>query len=171
QLGDHRVVGLRDGHACGVSRVDPHARPGGGTKHRDGAGGGEEPAGGVFGVDAEFDAVAAGGRVVVADGYAGGDPEHLADQVDAGDFLADRVFYLEPGVDFEEADGAVAADQEFAGAGAGVAGFAEDRFRRVVQRGGLVAGQERRGGFLDEFLVAALERAVSGRDDHDVAVG
>ena len=43
----------------------------------------------VLAVDAELDRVAADLRVVVAELLAGGDAEHLADQVDAGDLLGD----------------------------------------------------------------------------------
>ena len=73
--------------------------------------------------------------VVVAERLAGGDPEHLAHQVEAGDLLGDRVLDLEPGVDLEEGDRAVLADEELAGAGADVAGLAEDRLGRRVERG------------------------------------
>ena len=38
------------------------------------------------------------------------------------------------------------------------------------QLGVLLLGEERRRGLLDELLVAALQRAVAGRDDDDVAV-
>ncbi len=57
------------------------------------------------------------------------------------------------------------------GAGADVAGLLEDRLGRRVQLRVLRLGQERRRGLLDELLVAALERAVTGGDDDDVAVG
>ena len=63
-------------------------------------------------------------RVVVAERLALGDAEHLPDQVEPGDLLADRVLDLQPGVDLEEADGAVLADEELAGARADVAGLA-----------------------------------------------
>ena len=77
---------------------------------------------------------------------------------------------LQPGVDLEEGDGAVPGDQELAGAGADVPRLAEDRLARLVQPGDLVVGEERGGCLLDELLVAALERAVAGGDDDDVAV-
>ena len=109
-------------------------------------------------------------RVVVAELLAGGDAEHLADQVDAGDLLGDRVLDLQAGVDLEEADRAVAGHEELARAGADVAGLAEDRLGRLVEARDLVVGQVRRGRLLDELLVAALQRAVAGGDDDDVAV-
>ena len=80
------------------------------------------------------------------------------------------MLHLEPGVDLQEGDGAVLADQELARAGADVAGLGEDRLGRGVEPVQLVGGQERRGGLLDELLVAALQRAVPGGDDDDVAV-
>ena len=57
------------------------------------------------------------------------------------------------------------------GAGADVAGFLEDGLGGGVQLGVLRLGQERRGGLLDQLLVAALQRAVTGGDDDHVAVG
>lgn len=70
--------------------------------------------------------MAAQGGVVVAEFLAVGDAEHLADQVDAGDFLGDRVLDLEAGVDLQEGDRAVHADEELHGAGADVAGLLQD---------------------------------------------
>ena len=40
----------------------------------------------------------------------------------------------------------------------------------AVELGDLLVGEERRGRLLDELLVAALQRAVAGGDDDDVAV-
>ncbi len=98
------------------------------------------------------------------------DLEHLQNQVDAADFLGHRVLDLQPGVDLQERHSAVLADQELAGASAGVAGFAQDCLRRLPKHGLLLAGQERRWRLLDQLLVPPLQRAVPGGDDHDVAV-
>ena len=100
-----------------------------------------------------------------------GDAELLAHQVDAGDLFGDRVLDLQAGVDLEERDRAVLADQELAGARAEVADLAQDRLRRLVEEGGLLLGEERRRRLLDELLVATLQRAVARRDDDDVAGG
>ena len=70
--------------------------------------------------------------VVVVERLALGDAELLAHQVDAGDLLGDRVLDLQAGVDLEERDRAVLADEELAGAGADVAGLLEDRLGRLV---------------------------------------
>jgi hypothetical protein len=115
--------------------------------------------------------VAADLGVVVPELLAGGDPEHLADQVETGDLLRDAVLDLQAGVDLEERDGAVLTHQELAGAGTDVPRLEQDRLRRVVKALHLVGGEERRGRLLDQLLVASLERAVAGGDDHDVAVG
>src|SRR6202012_2073872 len=92
----------------------------------DRAGGGQEVAGRVLGVDPELDRVTPGGGGVVADRLAVGDAEHLPDQIQPGDFLADRVLDLEPGVDLQEADRAVLADQKLTRPGAPVTGLPED---------------------------------------------
>ena len=113
----------------------------------------------------------AGGRVVVAERLALGDAEHLPDQVDAGDLLADRVLDLQPGVDLEEADRAVLPDEELAGTRAGVARPPQDVLGGPVEGLGLRHGQERRRRLLDQLLVPALQRAVPGRDHHHVPVG
>ena len=109
-------------------------------------------------------------RVVVAELLAGGDAEHLAHQVDAGDLLGHRVLDLQPGVDLEEADRAVLADQELTGARPDVAGLAQDGLRALPHRLDLLVGQVRRGRLLDQLLVPPLQRAVAGGDDDHAAV-
>ena len=87
--------------------------------------------------------------VVVAELLAVGDAEHLADQVDAGDLFGDRVLDLEAGVDLQEGDRAVGADEELDGAGADVAGLLQDRLgrartaRRSAPRSGTARGPPR----------------------------
>ena len=108
--------------------------------------------------------------IAVAEFLAVGDAEHLADQVDAGDLLGDRVLDLQTGVDLQEGDRAVRADEELDRAGADVAGLLEDGLGGRVQLGDLRLGQERRRGLLDQLLVAALQRAVTGGDHDHVAV-
>ena len=97
---------------------------------RHGAGGGQEAAAGVLAVDPELDGVRVRLGVGVVEALAVGDAELLADEVDAGDLLGDRVLDLEAGVDLEEGDVPVLADEELAGAGADVAGLVQDRLGR-----------------------------------------
>ncbi len=171
QLGQEGVPGRADDTAALHPRVQTHARTGRGVETGDGAGGGQEVAARVLTVDPELEGVPAQRRVVVAEFLAVGDTEHLPHQVDAGDFLGDGVLDLQAGVDLEEGDRAVLTDEEFAGARADVAGFLEDGLGGAVELRVLLRGEEGGGGFLDEFLVAALEGAVAGGDHHDVAVG
>ena len=170
ELGDHRVERAGDGVALEQAGVPAHARAPGDAHRRDGAGRGQEAAAGILAVDPELDGVRVRLGVGVVERLAVGDAELLAHQVDAGDLLGDRVLDLEAGVDLEEGDVAVRADEELAGAGADVAGLAQDRLGRPEQLGVLLVGEERRRGLLDELLVAALQRAVAGGDDDDVAV-
>ncbi|NIL82668.1 hypothetical protein RhoFasGS6_00001 [Rhodococcus fascians] len=102
--------------------------------------------------------------------FAVGDAELLQHQVDAGGFLGDGVLDLQPGVDLQERDQSVLADEVFHGPGAVVAGFEADRFGARVDFFALGVGEERGGGFFDEFLEAALQGAVAGAGDDDVAV-
>src|SRR6478735_10899853 len=101
--------------------------------------------------------------VGVVEALAVRDAELLAHEVDAGDLLGHRVLDLEAGVDLEEADVTGRPDEELARAGADVAGPPEDGLARAQQLCVLLLGEERRRRLLDELLVAALERAVTGR--------
>lgn len=94
----------------------------------------------------------------------------LAHEVEPAHLLGDGVLDLEARVDLEEADRAVPAHEELAGAGADVARLPEDRLRAGVEPLELVVGEERRRGLLEELLVTALQRAVAGGGHHDGAV-
>ena len=122
-----------DGLALVVPAVQAYA----GSRRRvppgQGAGGRHEVGAAVLGVDPELDRVPADLRVVVPELLAGGDPEHLAHEVEAGHLLGDGVLDLEAGVDLEEGDGAVPGDEELAGAGADVPGLLEDRLAGLVE--------------------------------------
>ena len=96
---------------------------------------------------------------VRSSGLAGGDQDHLLDEVDAGDQLGYRVLDLQPRVHLEEIEALVLPRDELDGAGRIVAD-------RLGQRDGLLAHfpprrlvEQRRGGLLDDLLVAALDRA------------
>ncbi len=171
QLREERVPGRADDRAGLHARVQADARAGRGLEEGDGAGGREEVAARVLAVDAELEGVAPDLRVAVAQLLAVGDPEHLADQVDARDLLGHRVLDLEAGVDLQEGDRAVQAHEELDRAGADVAGLLQDRLRRGVQLLVLLFRQEGGRGLLHQLLVAALERAVAGGDHDHVAVG
>ena len=101
---------------------------------------------------------------------AGGDPDLLLDQVDAGDHLGDRVLDLDAGVDLDEVEVVVGVDQELAGAGVDVAGGSGQPDGGLAEPGADLQRQGRRGRLLDELLVPALERAVAVPAVDDVAV-
>ena len=117
ELGQHRVERSADDVAGLDAGVQPHARTGRRAEVDHDARCGHEVAAGVLAVDPELDRVARRRGVDVAERFTAGDAELLADQVDAGDLLGDRVLHLQPGVDLEEGDDAVLADEELAGAG------------------------------------------------------
>ena len=137
----------------------------------DRAGRRQEAASGVLAVDPELDGVSARGRVLGdVQRLAVGDLELLQHQVDARGLLGDRVLDLKTGVDLEERDQPVLAHQVFDGAGAVVVRFFADPLGGFVDFLALRVGQERRGRLFDQLLEAALQRAVTGAGDDDVAV-
>ena len=104
QLGDERVVDADDLRPLGHAGVDAHARPGRLAVGADRAGRGQEPLGGVLGVDPALDRVPGEAHVLLPERerLAGGDQHLLAHEVDAGDELGDRVLDLDAGVHLEE---------------------------------------------------------------------
>src|SRR5207253_10600007 len=108
--------------------------------------------------------VAADLWVLISEFLAASQAELLAHEVDPRDLLGHAVLDLETRVDLEEADGPVLAHEELARSRAEVAGLLEDCLRGLVEAFVLLIAQERRGGLLDELLVAALEGAVARRD-------
>ena len=170
ELGEQGVEVAADDIALAEAGVDAHAWPARRVPGGEHARGRQEAAAGILAVNAELDRVSTQRRVVVVDDPALGDTELLAHEVNAGDLLGHRVLDLQAGVDLEEGDRAVLADEELAGAGIEVAGLLDDRLARRVQLLELVVGEVRRGRLLDELLVTALQRAVAGRDDDDVSV-
>ena len=102
---------------------------------------------------------------------AGGDPDLLAHEVEAGDHLGHRVLDLEARVHLHEVEAAVGVEQELEGADVGVA----DRLDRLDRGGGAASarvslGQRGRRRLLDHLLVAALDRALALAEVRVVAV-
>ena len=99
----------------------------------------------------------------------GGDADLLADDVDAGDLLADGVLDLHAGVHFHEIHLAL-GQQELHGAGVLVAHRLRRAYCQVADIGALLRGQLRAWGNLDELLVAPLDRTVTLEQVHHIAV-
>ena len=132
ELGDHRVVEHRDLAALVDAGVDAHAvdRRGRAVAHEP-AGGGEELAEGVLGVDAGLHGPAVEAHLLLRQrqALAGGDAQHQLDQVEAGDELGDGVLDLQAGVHLEEVEAPVRVDHELDGPGGGVADRARQQAR------------------------------------------
>ena len=97
------------------------------------------------------------------------------DQVDPGDLLGNRVFDLQPRVHFHEPD--AVGTQAFTGvgdeldrAGADVIDRPGRLHRRCAQRRARAFVHAGGGGFLDDLLVAALQRAIALEQVDDIAV-
>src|ERR1700693_4298802 len=161
ELGDEAVVERRHLIALIQRAFDPHAESARRVVLADPPGRGPEILG-ILGVDAAFDGMTAEPDVAltITQRLAGGDAQLLADDVDAADHLADRVLDLQARVHLDEIERAVLIE-ELDRPGALVAELSErrDRNRRQPLAGGAV--ERRRGGFLQELLMRALQRAVA----------
>ena len=110
-------------------------------------------------------------RAIALEGAAAGDVDLQLDQVEAGGDLGDRVLYLQAGVDLEEGEHILLGLEEVLdGRGAAVAGGADQVGGDGTQVVGLLLAHHRRGGFLDDLLVLALDRAVAHAGRPHVAV-
>ena len=133
---------------------------------------GQEVAERVLGIDARFHRPAGQRDVLLRQRelLAGGDADHLLDEVDAGDQFGDGMLDLQAGVHLEEEEALVLACDEFHGAGEVVIhGLGQrDRLLAHLAPRGLV--EQRRRRFLDDLLVAALDRAFALAEIDHVAV-
>ncbi len=101
---------------------------------------------------------------------AGGDADHLLDEIDAGDEFGHRMLDLQPRVHFQEEEALVLAGDEFDGAGAVVADGLGERDRLLAHFLARRFVEQRARRFLDDLLIAALDRAFALAEINDVAV-
>ncbi|OSY53894.1 hypothetical protein BG846_00430 [Streptomyces fradiae ATCC 10745 = DSM 40063] len=160
-LGEQRVVVDAHGVARRVPGVEAHARY---VQRVQRAGLRGEGPRRVLRVQPGLHGVAARRGRLGRQGGALRDAQLEGHQVDAVHGLGDGVLDLEPGVHLQEVRGAVRADEELDGARAPVADGAGGAHGRAVQLLDQRLGQARRGGLLDDLLVAALEGAVAGAE-------
>src|SRR6185369_13936562 len=131
---------------------------------------------GVLGAQARLDRMAAGletrEQLALCDRYrlAGGDAQLPLDEIDVDELLGQRVLDLQPRVHLDEPERAASVEQELDCAGAAVADRARDRDGGVAHRSPERGRHRRRGRFLDDLLVAPLQRAVALAEMDDVAV-
>ena len=175
-LGDHRVIEGRDAAAFLNPGVDPQllAKP----QVFQRADRGQEPGSRVFGIEPRLDRPAVDFQLILTERqrFAAGHAQLPFDQIDPGDFLGHRVLDLKPRVHFHEPY--TVSAQPFAGIGDefdGACAFIVHRLGGAHCCGAdrLAGGRVHAGGrgFLDHFLVAALERAVAFEQVDDLAVG
>ena len=127
---------------------------------------------GVLGVDAAFDRPALELHVglLELELLAGGDADHLLDEIDAGDELGDGVLDLQARVHLQEVERAVLGGDELHRAGAVVAHGSRQRDRLLAHGLARLGIEQRRGRLLDHLLIAALDRALALAEVEDVAV-
>ena len=92
-------------------------------------------------------------------------------KVDSGDLFGDGVLNLQARVNFKEVQLALVTEQVFACAQTDVVNGVEEGLGVSQQERFSLSSNEGCGGLFDEFLVAALHRAVTGGIDGEGAVG
>ena len=181
QLGDHRVVPRRDFCSGLDAGIHAHYRSFGRKgKMNQFAGGGQEVALGVFGIEARFDGMAGNGQLFLFQWYflSKGNSQLPFHQVEPGDHLRHRVLHLQARVHFHEVEAPTERPcaipfrlrDEFHGAGAGIVDGARCGDRGRSHCFSLARIQAGRRGFLQHLLVAPLHRAVAFEEVHQVAL-
>ena len=136
------------------------------------AGRGQEIAVGILGIDPGLDRPAGQRHVLLPDRkrFARRNPDHLLDEIDAGDEFGHRMLDLQPRVHLEEIEAPVLPRDEFDGAGAVVThGLGEcDRLLAHPAAGRRI--EQRRGRLFHDLLIAALDRAFALAEMNDIAV-
>ena len=167
ELGDHRIVEHRDlaalFHACVIPDgtaigVDAFGRR---AIAREPADRRKEIAVGVLGVDAALDRPALDFDVVLAEGerLAGRNFDHFLDEIDRGDHLGHGMLDLQARVHFEKVEIALAVDDEFDRTGGVVTDGFRERDRLFTHMPARRLIEKRRWRFLNDFLIAPLNRA------------
>src|SRR5918998_5012993 len=165
-LGEHRVVVDADLRTVLDARVDAEAARYAETVQAPDRG--EKLAHRILRVEARLDRMSFEPRLerLERKRRALGHPDLKRDEVEPRDELRDRMLDLEPRVHLEEEEVAVRAEQELDGAGARVA----ERLTRAHCGGAhpVAQGEGDRGGgaLLNDFLVAALDRALALEQVH-----
>ena len=123
QLGDHGIIEHRDFAAFVDAGIVAHRNAVAGRLLRwpvahETPDRGQKTAIGIFSVDAALDRPTLQLHIGLLEGqlFAGGDPDHQLDQIEACDHLGDGMLDLQAGVHFQEEERTVLARDEFHGA-------------------------------------------------------
>ncbi len=174
RLGEHRVVERRHGTAVGERVVGADA--GRRAPADDPPRVRQETLRRILGAQARLDRVAAFLEPVQQlvlgprQRLAGGDAKLPFDEVDADQRLGHAVLDLQARVHLDEPELAGAVEQELDRPGTAVAHRARDRDRDLAHATAQRRPDRGRGGFLDQLLVAPLQRAVALAEMEDAAV-
>src|SRR5437879_4593122 len=127
----------------------------------------------MLGVDAALDGVALEldwKRNNILEPLTGGDEDLSLDQIDSCDGFANWMLYLYASVYFDEVELALLIHEELNSTSVRVADAFECDLQRVGDFGTQFRRDSRRGGFLDQFLMTALDGAFALANDLDAAM-
>ena len=178
-LDEQAVVEWRDLRACiGVAAVETNAVTGAGTVHFDGTGVWCKVVCWVFGGDTALDGITAMGDGIlgwdadlrISELVALGNTDLGLHDVDTGDLFGDAVLYLDTWVHFDEVVVALCIDEEFNGTGAAIVDVTRDLEGIFADGLTLFLGKDQGWRKFDDFLVTALDGAVTFEHVNDVAI-
>ena len=184
QLGDHRVIERGDAVALPHPGIDAQAvaaRPGIPVREPQPgqlAGGGQEHAVRVLGIEPHLQRVPVDGQVILRQRqrFPRRDPDLPLHQVLPGDQFGHRMLHLQAGIHLHEVETVRAqplrhVGNELDGAGTVIVDGTGGSHRRLPHGLAHVRRHVRGGRFLDHLLVAALDGAVTLEQMHRIAVG
>ena len=170
ELGDHRVVVRRYGRSCGDVTVDPDAWAAWDIEPRDLPRGRGEAVG-IFGIDPAFESVTMAAYIGLGkgEGFAARNPNAFGHDIDSGGRFSDWMLDLHPRIHLDEEE-FLLLDQELEGADTLIAdppAGLDAAFADLATRS---LGQARSWRFLQDLLMAALERAIAAAEPECRAV-
>ena len=173
-FGDHGVKLGRNDIAFRHTRVDSHARAGLNPEALNGAGCGSKIVVGIFGVQPHFNGVTSCSRWLSLQAAATRDMDLKLHEIEAGGAFRHGMLDLQPGIHLHEHEAtALWLVQEFDGARIVITSGAAQAHGGVAQGLIQLRGKSRRGGLFEDFLVAALDGAITyaGGPSGPVVVG
>ena len=171
-LGDHRIV-VRRNRISGVGMgIDANASATGGVVGLDLPCAGHEILFGILRVDTAFDRMQPGLCIddMVGKMLSGSHLDLLLHKITTVDLFGHWVFHLNAGVHLHEVEVQVVIDEVLDGAGIVVSDGLTETDRSLTHSLAEILRHERGGTLLEDFLIAALKRAVALTEMDDFAV-